>query len=97
MDYVAFCKSLDAVAPPDMLGGPLVALWQVAKGNWDEAHNIVQDDPGKDAAWVHAYLHRLEGDSFNARYWYQRAGKPAISGEFEREWKSIVSELLDKR
>ena len=59
-------------AGPD---APLAALWWAAKGEWDKAHEIVQDEDDADAAWVHAYLHRVEGDLGNAGYWYRRAGK----------------------
>ena len=59
---------------------PLAALWWAAKGNWDEAHKIVQDEETADAAWVHAYLHRVEGDLGNAGYWYRRAGTSRSRG-----------------
>lgn len=58
------------------LSVPLRALWYAAHGHWDTAHKLVQDDPSLECAWVHAYLHRVEGDIGNARYWYHQAGKP---------------------
>ena len=58
-------------------------------GDWDKAHNIVQDMPGQDAAWIHAYLHRKEGDDWNANYWYQRAGKPFFKGSLEQEFEEL--------
>ena len=87
--------SLANAGPDAALSPPLSALWWAAKGNWDQAHKIVMNDSGKDAAWVHAYLHRVEGDLENARYWYRQAGKPAASGALPAEWVAIVSELLD--
>ncbi len=73
---------------------PLAALWWAAKGDWDQAHEIVQDEDDADAAWVHAYLHRVEGDLGNAGYWYRRAGKPVATGPLETEWEQMVSALL---
>ena len=73
---------------------PLAALWWAAKGEWDEAHKIVQDEETADAAWVHAYLHRVEGDLGNAGYWYRQAGQPVAKDSLEAEWERIVSALL---
>ena len=73
---------------------PLAALWWAAKGNWDQAHKIVQDESDADAAWVHAYLHRVEGDLGNAGYWYRQAGQPVAKDSLEAEWERIVSALL---
>jgi hypothetical protein len=87
-----FKASLSGAAPD--LDAPLAALWCAAKGNWDEAHKIAQDQETRDAAWVHAYLHRVEGDLGNAGYWYRRAGKPVAAGALETEWEQIVSALL---
>ena len=64
-----------STTPPAEASSPLAALWHVAKGDWHKAHQIVQDDEGAEAAWVHAHLHRVEGDESNAGYWYARAGK----------------------
>ena len=94
MTLSAFEQSLADQDPPSDLGTPLAALWWAAKGEWDKAHQLAQDDPGADAAWVHAYLHRFEGDLGNAGYWYDRAGQPAASGPLEAEWKAIVEALL---
>ena len=82
-------------APP--LAALLRALWHDAKGDWDEAHRIAQDVSGADAAWVHAYLHRKEGDLSNARYWYRQAGKSEATDALGDEWTSIVAELLHRR
>jgi len=89
-----FKASFSGAAPAPELAAPLAALWWSAKGGWDEAHRIVQDEPTADAAWVHAYLHRFEGDIGNAGYWYRRAGKPAAEGLLETEWERITSALL---
>jgi hypothetical protein len=70
-------------------------MWHDAHGDWDQAHRLAQDDNTADGAWVHAYLHRREGDEDNARYWYQRAGRPEASGTSEAEWTCIVQHLLD--
>lgn len=67
----------------------LKALEQDKAGNWDQAHELVQDLSTKDAAWIHAYLHRKEGDQSNAMYWYNRAGQPVFSGSLAEEWKNL--------
>jgi hypothetical protein len=72
----------------------LQSLWHDAKGDWEKAHTLVQDLDSKDAAWVHAYLHRKEGDISNAGYWYRRASKPVFTGTLEQEWEEIVTALL---
>jgi hypothetical protein len=89
-----FRASLAAAAPAAELNAPLAALWWAAKGQWDEAHKIVQDEETADAAWVHAYLHRVEGDLGNAGYWYRRAHKPVAEDGLDAEWERIVSALL---
>jgi hypothetical protein len=86
--------TLSNAAPAPDLAPPLKALWWAAKGDWAKAHNIVQDEESKEAAWVHAYLHRVEGDLGNAGYWYRRAGKPAAEDSLEAEWERIASALL---
>jgi hypothetical protein len=90
-----FKASLSGAAPEPGLAAPLAGLWWAAKGNWDEAHRIVQDDASRDAAWVHAYLHRVEGDLGNAGYWYRQAGRPAATDSLESEWQRIVSALIE--
>jgi hypothetical protein len=72
----------------------LAALWQDAKGDWETAHRLAQDIDGPDGAWVHAYLHRKEGDAGNAAYWYRRAGRPVARGGIPQEWEAIVDALL---
>jgi hypothetical protein len=87
-------SSLAKSAPPSMLDAPLAALWWAAKGDWERAHKLVQDEDSTDAAWVHAYLHRVEGDLPNARYWYGTAGKPVATGTLDAEWTAIAAGLL---
>ena len=73
----------------------LQALWHDARGDWQRAHECAQEDAGRDGSWVHAYLHRKEGDLGNAGYWYARAGRPAPakSVTLEAEWAAIAREL----
>src|SRR5215470_14937218 len=97
MDLAAYVASLDSAAPAPDLSAPLEALWWAAKGDWDRAHKLVQDEDGRDAAWVHAYLHRVEGDLDNAGYWYRRAGRPTASSSLESEWDEIAAALIGQR
>jgi hypothetical protein len=89
-----FKSSLAKARPPAGLGPALTALWWAGKDDWNKAHKIVMDEGGKDCAWVHAYLHRVEGDLGNARYWYREAGKPAASGPLKVEWGAIARAML---
>lgn len=90
-----FRQTLGAAAAPDL--PPLLqALWHARTGDWDQAHRIAQDVNGADGAWVHAYLHRKEGDLSNARYWYRQAGREAATEPLEAEWARIVDELFGK-
>jgi hypothetical protein len=91
-----FKASLSGAAPAPDLDAPLSALWWAAKGNWDQAHKIAQDEETAESAWVHAYLHRVEGDSGNAGYWYRQAGKPVAKDSLETEWERITSALLGR-
>jgi hypothetical protein len=77
--------------------GVLLALWWDAKGDWEKAHEIAQNVPGPNGAWVHAYLHRKEGDVGNAGYWYRQAGRRVAAGDLRAEWESMVTELLQRR
>lgn len=88
-----FRASLDAESPPEGLSKPVQALWHAARNEWDAAHRLAQDDGTADGAWVHAYLHRLEGDLSNARHWYGRAGRPVSDAEPAAEWAEIVAAL----
>jgi hypothetical protein len=89
-----FRKSLIATDPPSELSLPLAGLWWDAKGNWTRAHECAQQVEDSEGAWVHAYLHRKEGDHGNAAYWYGRAGKPVCRESLENEWLAIASQLL---
>ena len=82
-----------APEPPDR-GAAIEALWWAARDDWTRAHEAAQADDGAPAAWVHAYLHRVEGDLENAGYWYRRAGKPAATGPLDAEWRAIALALL---
>lgn len=90
----SFRQSLSAHTPPDGLTHALAGLWWDAKGNWTRAHESAQQDEGVDGSWVHAYLHRKEGDEANAAYWYRRAGKAVCRDPLDAEWMSIVRSLL---
>jgi hypothetical protein len=84
--------------PPQGASLAIQALWHDARANWNAAHDAAQDDHSRQGSWVHAYLHRKEGDSGNAGYWYARAGRPIPPAEttLEREWADIARELLGK-
>jgi hypothetical protein len=94
MDLAAFRASLARAEPPPALSGALRALWLDARGDWNGAHGAAQADAGEAGDWVHAYLHRKEGDAGNAAYWYRRARKPVCRSSLEEEWAAIASELL---
>ncbi len=90
-----FRNSLKDTEPPASLSPLLLAVWWDAKGDWRRAHEIAQDEDSRDAAWVHAYLHRKEGDLSNAAYWYGQAGKPSAKTALEVEWLEIVGHLVE--
>jgi hypothetical protein len=94
MTLAEFKQSQAQPRPSADLSVALTALWWAGKDDWDKAHKIVMDEGDKDCAWVHAYLHRVEGDADNARYWYRQAGKAAVSGALETEYESIAQALL---
>lgn len=96
MNLEDFKSSLSAESPPAGLSAPLLAMWHDAKGNWELAHKTVQDEAGKNSAWVHAYLHRKEGDNSNARYWYAQAKMRMSVDTFEREWEDLVVKLFSE-
>jgi hypothetical protein len=91
----AFKHSLSAKKPPSDLSPALKALWWAGNDTWDKAHDIVMNDDGADCAWVHAYLHRVEGDRDNARYWYRQARREPATGELTEEWAAITAVLLE--
>ena len=90
ISFDEFRQSLKHRDPPAGLPDLLEALWWDAAGDWERAHIITQDVAGPDAAWVHAYLHRKEGDSWNAGYWYSRSGRPRCGDSLEKEWEDLV-------
>jgi len=79
----------------DGLPVPLAALWWQARGRWDRAHEVAQSAASADAAWVHAHLHRQEGDLQNADYWYRRAGRSPSDLPLPAEWVAIAATLGD--
>jgi hypothetical protein len=89
-----FRKSLSDSNPPAELTLALAGLWWDAKGDWTRAHESAQQDEGPAGAWVHAYLHRKEGDQGNAAYWYNRAGQSICREPLEKEWAAITAALL---
>jgi hypothetical protein len=95
MNLDAFRRSLTAPTPPPGLSHALAGLWWDAKGDWKRAHESAQQHEGRDGSWVHAYLHRKEGDHSNAAYWYSRACKPACREPLDVEWVNIVQGLLE--
>jgi|SRR5450432_3319006 hypothetical protein len=96
MDLSTFKSSLQAAKPPANLAPCLIALWYDAKQDWAHAHNIAQDIGDQEGAWVHAYLHRKEGDPGNARYWYNRAGRTMPEYGLEKEWDEIVGYFISR-
>jgi len=96
MVFENFVGTLQEMRPPAGVPLLLTALWWDARGDWTRAHEIAQDVESPDGAWVHAYLHRKEGDNRNAGYWYRRAGKTPSQASLGAEWEEIVSELLQR-
>src|SRR5246127_4670780 len=94
MTLQEFRESLLRAVPPDGLDLALMGLWWDAKGDWGKAHESAQQDEGPAGSWVHAYLHRKEGDSSNAGYWYGRAGQPPAQTSLDQEWIEIAESLL---
>jgi len=94
MTYEEFEKTLSGTVPKDGLTPYLAAMWYDAVNNWEKAHELVQDLPDDTASWIHAYLHRKEGDIWNADYWYRRAGRKRPEVSLKEEWTQIVKALL---
>ena len=94
MNLEAFKESLSDPQPPGNVTEYLKALWYDANGNWDKAHKLIQGINDANASWIHAYLHRKEGDISNADYWYSRAGKNKPSVSSGMEWEQIANALL---
>ncbi len=92
-----FRAALKDALPPAGCTAALTALWHDGRGNWEEAHRIAQSVDDEDGAWVHAYLHRKEGDSGNARHWYRRACRKYCDDAMHEEWNQIAAALLATR
>ncbi len=92
----ALVRSLSRRKPPTALAPSLQALWWAAKDDWERTHQIVMAHEDRDCAWVHAYLHRVEGDLPNARWWYNEAKRPAATGSLDDEWSAMVRTLLNE-
>ena len=89
-----FKESFNSELPDAALSPQLKSLWYDGKGNWQQAHNQVDHLNDQSSAWVHAYLHRKEGDTWNADYWYKRAGKTRPDISLDDEWEQLVLEFL---
>jgi len=96
MTLEQFKLSLDGNSPPSQLSPALAGLWWDAKGDWERAHSSAMADKTNDGSWVHAYLHRKEGDKTNAAGWYSRAKKNFCQNSLEEEWLSIAQDLLSR-
>ena len=94
MTFEEFNSSLKQDECPPSLSGHLKALWHDGKEEWEKAHTVIQEMDDKTAAWIHAYLHRKEGDVWNADYWYSKAGRKRPAVSLAQEWKDIVITLL---
>jgi len=96
MNFQVFNESLSLTEPPVHLSLPLKALWYDAKGDWHSAHDLINDLEDSTSAWVHAYLHRKEGDIGNAGYWYRKAGKQLSSLSLKDEWTELAKAFSDR-
>ena len=96
MNFDEFKASLHQGTPPVGLSPELQALWHEGKGDWHESHEIAQRHNTPGHCLVHAYLHRKEGDNWNANYWYQRAGRKMPAVSLPQEWDALVQEFLGK-
>lgn len=94
MTLAEFKRTVAAATPPAQISPALLALWHDAREDWHAAHDTAQSVENERGAWVHAYLHRKEGDAANAAYWYRRAGKPVPTDDLSAEWDRIASALL---
>jgi hypothetical protein len=94
MTFDEFKSSLSQPSPPLGVSDLLKALWYDGKGDWNTSHNIAQDIHSHEGSWIHAYLHRKEGDQGNASYWYHKAKKPVTTLSLDEEWELIVKALL---
>lgn len=95
MNYEEFIASLKKPLPPAEINDYLKSLWFEKNGSWEKSHNIAQDIETETGSRIHGYLHRREGDNGNARYWYNRAGRPFPSVSMDKEWEEMVKEFLN--
>ncbi|MGA2219227.1 MAG: hypothetical protein ABSG51_14125 [Terracidiphilus sp.] len=93
MKVEAFRATVMSEVPPAGLTAPMAALWWDAKGDWTQAHSLVDELETPAGMAVHAYLHRKEGQAGNADYWYQRAGRRFHREKLEDEWVALVEGL----
>src|SRR5216117_4192224 len=96
MTLPQFRETLTSPEPPIDLSPALAALWHDGRGDWEAAHRVAQDIDTPEGAWIHAYLHRKEGDASNAAYWYRHAGRDVSSTSLDAEWDQIATALLAK-
>lgn len=94
MTLSEFKRTVSVDRPPADISPALLALWHDARGDWDAAHNTAQSIEDATGAWIHAYLHRKEGDASNAAYWYRRARQPVATDPLDAEWERIALALL---
>ena len=94
MTYQLFLETLTLPKPPESLAPLAQALWYIKNDQWNQAHDIAQSIDNQDAAWIHAYLHRIEGDLWNADYWYRSAGKSRPNFSLDEEWEQISKALI---
>ena len=94
MDLESFRQSLSDPQPPQDASLALKALWHESNGDWDKAHDLCNEAGNVEGDWVHAYLHRVEGDLSNADYWYRRAGHQRPAVPTDQEWSDMVADLL---
>lgn len=92
-----FDASLAEAQPPTNFGPELASLWWITNKHWQDAHDLIDGSPGPDCAWIHAYLHRIEGDEANARYWYLRSGKDKPDYGLARERDVLLEYFLGKQ
>ena len=93
MTPAAFKRTLSHAVLPKAIEPALAALWWAKKGSWEKAHRTVMNEHDRGSAWVHAYLHRVEGDDGNARYWYAQARRAPAKTSLDAEWDEIVAAL----
>lgn len=94
MNLASFKQSFNDEEPPPNLSVYAQALWYDAKEDWHKAHTLIQELPDKNASWIHAYLHRKEGDTWNAAYWYNKAGRTHQNISLDEEWEQMAQTFL---